>query len=129
MVQAVKEAEWKRKRIALKTFKSACAGAKDLIIYGVGEDAVVVIKKQYVGYRDMIPKRMMQHICDKTCTKTKVLDKAKKNGHNTPWDTTSEINIYWKYLYDLNRKIESKDIATRGDEKVSIAIAQIWESD
>ena len=42
--RAVKEAEWKRKLTILETFNGACAGAKDLIICRVGEDAVVTIK-------------------------------------------------------------------------------------
>ena len=65
-VQAVEEAEWKRKLTALEKFNDACAGAKDLIIYRVGEDAVVKIKQVYVGYRGMNPKKIMQHIRNKT---------------------------------------------------------------
>ena len=42
-------------------------------------------------------------------------NQLEKNGHNTPWDTTSDINIYWKYLDDLTKNIEAKDIATSGD--------------
>ena len=61
-VRVVKEAEWKRKLTALKTFNGACEGAKELIIYGVGEDAFVVIKQQYVGYGGVTPKKMMQHM-------------------------------------------------------------------
>ena len=55
-VQADKEAEWNRKITALETFNIACVGAKDLVIYGVGEDAVVAIKQQYVGYGGVTPK-------------------------------------------------------------------------
>ena len=51
-----------------------------------------------------------------------------KNGHNTPWDATSDINIYWKYLDELTKKLEDRDIATSGNEKVSISVTQIWES-
>ena len=52
-----------------------------------------------------------------------MLDKSnKKNGHNTPWDIPSNINIYWKYLDNLAKKLKARDIATSGDEKVSIAI-------
>ena len=35
-VRAVKEAEWKRKITALKTFDGACAGSMDLIVYRLG---------------------------------------------------------------------------------------------
>ena len=53
----------------------------------------------------------------------------KKNGHNKPWDTTSDINIYWKYLDNLTKKLEARDITTSGDEKVSVSIARMWEYD
>ena len=52
--RAIKEAEWKRKLIALRKFNSACSGAEDLIIYGVGEYSVVAINHKYVGYRGVI---------------------------------------------------------------------------
>ena len=52
----------------------------------------------------------------------------KKNGHNMPWDTTSDINIYWKYLDDLVKRFKARDIATSGNEKVIISVAQMWES-
>ena len=94
--RAVEEAEWKRKITALETFNGACEGAKDLIIYGVGEDSVIVNKQQYVIYGSMKQIKMMQHIRDKTCIKMTTIVKAKifKIGHNMPWDTTLDINIY-----------------------------------
>ena len=44
-VRAVREAEWKSKITALGMFNRMCAGAKDLIIYGIGEYSVIAIKK------------------------------------------------------------------------------------
>ena len=77
-------------------FNCMCAGSKYLITYGLEEDDVVVINQQYIGYRGVTPKKMIQHIRDKMCINIKTLDKAnfKKNGHNTLWDTTPDINIY-----------------------------------
>ena len=129
-VRAVKEAEWKRKLTSLENFNNACAGVKYLIIYRVVEDAVVAIKQRYVGYGGVTPNIMMQHIRDRTCIKLATLDKAnfKKNGHNTPWYATSDINIYWKYLYDLAKNLKARDISTSGNEKFSVAVSQMWES-
>ena len=58
------------------------------------------------------------------------LEKAnfKINRHNTPWDITSDINIYWKYLDNLSKKLEARYIATSRNERVSVAVAQMWES-
>ena len=44
-----------------------------------------------------------------------------------PWDTTSYINIDWKYLDNPTKKLEARDIKKSGNEKVSVAVAQIWE--
>ena len=59
--------------------------------------------------------------------KMMMLDKSNffLNRHNTLWDTTSDINIYWKYLDDLANKLKARDITTRGDEKVSVAVYQM----
>ena len=73
---------------------------------------------------------MMQHIHDKACIKMMMWDKAnfKKDGYNNPWYTTTDINIYCKYLDDLTKNIDARDISTSKNEKVSVAVAQIWES-
>ena len=59
----------------------------------------------------------------------RTLDKAnfKKDGYNTPWDTTTYINIYWKYLDDLTKKRYDRDIVTSDNKIVRVAVAQIWE--
>ena len=74
-VRAVKGEERKRKLASLETFNGTFEGAKDLIIYGVGEDSVVEINQRYVVYGGVTPKKMMQHIRDKTCIKMTRLDK------------------------------------------------------
>ena len=114
----------------LKTFNCACAGAKDLIIYGVGEDSVVTINQQYVGYWCMTPKQIMQHVRNKTCIKMTTLEKDtfKKDGYSTPWYTTTDVNIYWKYLDNLTKKLDTRDIATSDNEKFRVSVAQMWES-
>ena len=46
-----------------------------------------------------------------------------------PWDTTSDINIYYKYLDDLAKKLKARDITTSGYETFSVAATQICEFD
>ena len=38
------------------------------------------------------------------------------------------MKIYGKYLDNLTKKLKTRDITTSGDEKISIAVAQIWDS-
>ena len=58
-LRAVKEGEGKRKLTFLEMFNDTCAGVKDLIIYEVGEHAVVAIKKRYIRYKGATPKKIM----------------------------------------------------------------------
>ena len=76
------------------------------------------------------PKQMVQHIREKKCIKMTTLDKANfnKDGYNTPWDNTTDINICWKYIGDLTKQLNTRDIATSDDEMFRIAVAQMWES-
>ena len=61
------------------------------------------------------------------CINMKTLDKAnfKKDRDNTPWDTTTNINIYWNYLDNLTKKLDNRNIATSDNEKVSFDISQM----
>ena len=72
---------------------------------------------------------MIKHICNKMCIKMTTLDKTYFNiyGYNTLWDTTRDIKIYWKYLDDLTKKLDIRDITTIDCGKVSVSFAQMWQ--
>ena len=95
-----------------------------------GRGRFCCLKHRYVGYGGLTPNKMMQHICNKKFNNITTLEKENFNwnGYNTPWDNTTDINIYWKYLDSLTKNIGARYIATSGDEKVIVAVAQIWES-
>ena len=73
----------------------------------------------------------MQHICNNICINLKTLDKSnfKKNRYNILWGATRDINIYWKCMDKLTKKLDARDIVTSDDKKISVAVAQMWESD
>ena len=77
---------------------------------------------------------MIQHIRDKTCINMMTLDKDNFNkyGYSTLWDTTTYIDIYWKYLDDLAKKIDARDIATNDYQRFcrpNVGVQQLHRGD
>ena len=128
--RAVLEAKHRRKNDSLITFGGVCEGTKDLIIYAVGEDAVVALKERFVKYEKATPKAMIKHLRDKTCVKMTTLekDRFKRQGYEAEWDTTKNIALYWKALDNHTIRLKSQSIATSNSEKVTAAVARMWES-
>ena len=128
--RAVREAKWKRKATSLVTFGGVCEGTKDLIIYAVGEDAVVSLKQRFVKYGKVSPKQMIKHLRDKTCVKMTTLekDRFKRQGYEAEWDVTKNIAVYWKLLDDHTIHLKNRKIKTSDEEKVTAAVARMWES-
>ena len=56
------EAVWRRKEAALEAFNGACDGTKYLIVYVIDTDAVIALKKRFIGYGGSTPKEMMAHV-------------------------------------------------------------------
>ncbi len=77
------EAEWTRLEHNHLDHAGVCDGARELIVYGAGEDAVVALKKRFTGYSTVTPRQMISHLRDKTCTKMTMLekDKFKREGY------------------------------------------------
>ena len=66
------------------THEGVKLGLIDLIIYAVGEDAVVTLKQRFVKYLKTSPKQMIEHLRKKTCIKMTTLekDKYKTSGYS-----------------------------------------------
>ena len=73
---------------------------------------------------------MFTHLRDKTCTKMTMLekDRFKRQGYEAEWDTTKNIALYWKALDNHTIRLKSRSIATSNSEKVTAAVACMWES-
>ena len=124
------EAAWTRQANNHLDFIGVCDGARQLIMYGAGEDAVVALKKKYTGYNTVSPKEMIQHLREKTCVKMTMLekDRFKRKGYEKEWDMTKNIAIYWKHLDDHFDKCQNRGITTSEHEKVVAGVARMWES-
>ena len=54
-------------------------------------------------------------------------DNFKREGYSRQWDVTKSITHFFKLLNNLTIRLESRNIATSAKEKVSAAVARMWE--
>ena len=129
-VRARKEAVWNRKKKDFETYTGVCEGVKELILYGAGEEAVMALKKRYIGYGGVTPKAMITYLREKACVKMTTLEKYnfKAEGYKAPWDTSKPIATYFKYLDEFYIKLTTRGIDTTLVEKATAAVAQMWNS-
>ena len=128
--RAQQEAQWRRKDDDLDTDTGVQEGAKELIVYAAGEDALSALKKRFIGFGGTTPRLMIKHLRDKTCIRmtTSEKDRFKRDGYAKPWDVTKNITSYFKNLDDLTIKLNSRNIATSEEEKIMAAVARMWDS-
>ena len=79
-----------------ETFNGVCAGTRALIIYAVGEDSVITLKKKYVGYGKISPKQMMKHLRSNISIKITTKEKVayKRTGFDQDWDQSKHVSTY-----------------------------------
>ena len=125
------EAEWTRKEDNNAVFNGACAGARELIIYGAGEDAVIPLKRKFTNYATVTPYEMIEHLRKKSCIKMTMLEKHiyRQQGYEQPWDTTQNIAVYFQYLETFTDKLQKRGISTTEEDMVVAAVARFWESE
>ncbi len=66
---------------------------KELILYGVGNEALAPLKKQYINIGDATIHSMIKHLHDKTAIKMTTSQKYdyKTEGYCKPWDPIMSI--------------------------------------
>ncbi len=118
------EAIWGRKEAALEAFTGACNGAKELILYTVCTNAVIVLKKCFIGYGGSTLKGMIAHVQKNLCIKltTKECTAFKTQGYTEPWDTTKSMSAYLKYLEDFKARLDNHGIKMSKEEIVDAVV-------
>jgi hypothetical protein len=102
-----------------RDYLSIKAAGKELILYAVGNDAVVPLKKQYIGFGDTTILQMIDHLCLKTAIRMTTAQKFeyKTNGYNNPWDPTTSITAYFTQLDPFQVSLRDRGIATSNQKK------------
>jgi hypothetical protein len=104
--------------------------SKELILYAVGNNALALLKKLYIGFGDSTVLKMIDHLCLKTVIKMTMAQKHwyKTMGYNNPWDPTTSITVYFMQLERFQVSLGDCGIATSKAEKTMVAGAQMWQS-
>jgi hypothetical protein len=73
---------------------------KELLLYGIGDDALALLKKQYINFGNATIHSMILHLCEKTAIKmtTSQKFKYKVEGYGKQWDLTTNITAYFTSL-------------------------------
>ncbi len=103
---------------------------KELILYGVGDDALAPLKKQYINFGDATIHTMVQHLCKKTAIKMTTLQKYdyKTEGYKKAWDPAMSIMAYFTGLDKFQISLADRGILTSVEEKAMAAGVRMWES-
>jgi hypothetical protein len=103
---------------------------KELILYGVGDDALAPLKKQYINFGDATIHTMIKHLREKTVIKMTTLQKYdyKTEGYKKPWDPTMSITAYFTGLDKFQISLADRGISTSVKEKAMVARVRMWES-
>ncbi len=111
-------------------YLGAQEAGKELILYGVGDDALALLKKQYINFGDATIHTMIKHLREKTAIKMTTLQKYnyKTEGYKKSWDPTMSITAYFTGLDKFQISLADRGISTSIEEKAMAAGARMWES-
>jgi hypothetical protein len=92
--------EHKETQTAYTKYLSAKEAGKELLLYGVGDDALVPLKKQYINFGDATINSMILHLREKMAIKMTTSQKFeyKAEGYGKQWDPTTSITAYFTGL-------------------------------
>ncbi len=124
-------ANHKDDQISYAEYLGAQEAGKELILYGVGDDALAPLKKQYINFGDATIHTMIKHLRKKTALRMTTSQKYdyKTEGYKKPWDPTMSIMAYFTGLDKFQISLADRGILTSVKEKAMVAGARMWESE
>ncbi len=95
-------AQHKDIQMAYTKYLGAQEAGKELLLYGIGNDALAPLKRQYINFVDATIHSMIQHLREKMAIKMtasqKFEYKAEAEGYGKQWDRTTSITAYFTGL-------------------------------
>jgi hypothetical protein len=124
-------ANHKEQQLSYTEYLGAQEAGKELILYGVGNDALAPLKKQYINFGDATIHSMIKHLRDKTAIKMTTSQKYdyKTEGYKKAWDPTMSLTAYFTSLDRFMISLNDRGISTSVEEKTMAAGARMWESE
>ncbi len=124
-------ANHKEQQLSYTKYLGAQEAGKELILYGVGNDTLAPLKKQYINFGDATIHLMIKHLHDKTAIKMTTSQKYdyKTEGYKKAWDPTMSITAYFTGLDRFMISLNDRGSSTSVEEKTMAAGARMWESE
>jgi hypothetical protein len=124
-------AQHKERQLSYTQYLGLQEAGKELLLYGVGDDALAPLKKLYINFGDATILSMIEHLCTKIAIKMTTLQKYdyKTEGYRKPWDPTTSIMAYFTGLDKFMVSLADRGISTSVEEKTMAAGARMWESE
>ncbi len=110
-------------------YLGAQEAGKELLLYGMGDNALVPLKNQYINFRDATIHSMILHLQEKMAIKMRTSQKFeyKSKGYAKQWDPTSSITAYFTGLNKFRTSLANCGISTSVDKMTMAAGAGMWE--
>jgi hypothetical protein len=123
-------AQHKEEQMAYADYLGFQETGKELLLYGVGDNALVPLKKQYINFGNATIHSMILHLQEKTVIKMTTSQKFKYNteGYGKQWDPTTSITAYFTGLDKFRTSLADQGIATSMEEMTKAAGARMWKS-
>jgi hypothetical protein len=123
-------AQHKETQMACTKYLGAQEAGKELLLYGVNNDALAPLKKQYINFSDAIIHLMILHLCEKMAIKMTTSQKFeyKAKGYGNQWDPTTRIMVYFTGLDKFQTSLANHSIAASIKEMTMAAGMRMWES-
>ncbi len=121
----------KEERMAYADYLGAQEAGKELLLYGVGDNALAPSQKQYINFGDATIHSMILHLREKTAMKMTTSQKFeyKSKGYAKQWDPTTSITAYFTGLDKFRTSLADRGISTSVNAMTMAAGALMWESE
>ncbi len=93
-------AQHKETQTVYTEYLGAQEAGKELLLYGIGDDALAPLKKQYINFGNATIHLMILHLWEKMAIKMITSQKFeyKAEGYGKQWDTVTSIMAYFTSL-------------------------------
>ncbi len=124
-------AQHKEEQMAYADYLGSQEAGKEPLLYGIGDNALTPLKKQYINFGNVTIHSMILHLQEKTAIKMTTSQKIeyKVEGYGKQWDPTTSITAYFTSLDKFRTFLADQGIVTSVEEMTMAADARMWESE
>jgi hypothetical protein len=124
-------AQHKEEQMLHADYLGSQEAGKELLLYGIGNDALTPLKKQYINFGDATIHSMILYLQKKMAIKMTTSQKFehKTKGYAKRWDPTTSITAYFTGLDKFHTSLANRGILSSVEEMMIAAGARMWESE